>query len=102
MPPEAQPIPSVSVTVVTAPGCHLCDEVRLALDDLIRGGAPLDVFLVDAGSAAGLALIGRHRPALNPLVLVEGEYFSAGRLPRRRLLGFVERRRSAGLVAGHG
>jgi hypothetical protein len=46
---------------------------------------PIRVDRVEADSAAGQALVGAHRPAMFPLVLVDGAFFSAGRLPRRKL-----------------
>jgi len=33
-----------------------------------------------------------HRPAMNPLVLVDGAFFSSGRLPRKKLITLLERR----------
>ncbi len=103
MSPEAQPRSKLWVTVVTAPGCHLCDDARGTLDGLIREGAPLEVSLIDAGSPAGMALISWHRPALNPLVLVDGAFFSAGRLPRRKLQALIDSRRAdAGSVPARG
>lgn len=103
MSPHAQPTPKLSVTVVTAPGCHLCDDAHDTLEGLARDGAPLEVSLVDAASPAGMALISWHRPALNPLVLVDGAYFSSGRLPRRKLQALIEGfRTDAGSVSQRG
>ena len=76
-------IPPV-VTVVHAPGCHYCDDAERVLADLAVQ-VPLDVRLVPSTSVAGLRLVAAHRPAMFPLVLVDGEFFSAGRLPHRRL-----------------
>jgi hypothetical protein len=73
------------ITVVTAPGCHFCEDAQAALAELAAGGAGFDFELVEATSPAGLALLAQHRPPMNPLVLVDGGYFSAGRLPRRKL-----------------
>jgi hypothetical protein len=40
---------------------------------------------VDIRSPEGLALVQTHRPVMNPLVLLDGEFFSSGRLSRGKL-----------------
>ncbi|MCG7284742.1 glutaredoxin family protein [Cellulomonas sp. ACRRI] len=79
-PPAALPV----VTVVTAPACHFCEDAKQALTTLSEQ-APMHIRIVDIDSDEGRALIGEHRPAMNPLVLLDGRYFSAGRLPRKKL-----------------
>lgn len=79
------------VTLVQAPACHFCDDAEAALADLARS-YPMTVERVDVRSEAGHELVRRHRPALNPLVLVDGAYFSAGRLPRRKLAQLLGQR----------
>ena len=74
----------VCVTVVTAAGCHFCADARVVLAGLGRD-YPLRVEFVAAASPAGQELVGRHRAGMFPLVLVDGVFFSAGRLPRRKL-----------------
>ena len=74
----------LDVTLVSAPGCHLCEDARGELGRRATAGQ-VAVREVDAESDEGLDLVTRHRPALFPLVLVDGEFFSAGRLPRRKL-----------------
>ncbi len=72
------------VTVVTAPACHFCDDAQAALAEL--GHAyPLTLRLVAADSNDGQALLCAHHAGMFPLVLVDGVFFSAGRLPRRKL-----------------
>ncbi len=83
------------VTLVTMPGCHLCRDASETLEQLSHE-FPLEVRIVQAESAEGRALIARHRPALQPLVLLEGEAFSAGRLPRRKLRRALDRMLEAG------
>jgi hypothetical protein len=89
---------------VTAPGCHFCEDAHRALTELAAHGAALELDLVEATSPAGLALLALHRPPMNPLVLVDGAYFSAGRLPRRKLQALlaVKTIRPESMVAGHG
>ena len=73
-----------AVTVVTAPACHFCSDAQAALTELARNH-PLTVTVVGAGSPAGQALLARYHTGMFPLVLVDGVFFSAGRLPRRKL-----------------
>ena len=73
-----------TITLVHTPACHFCADAQAALAELGRDFA-IQVDLVAADSDAGQALIGAHRPAMFPLVLLDGAYFSVGRLPRRRL-----------------
>ena len=90
------------VTVVTAPACHFCED---ALDVLTGLGTVyrLRVEEVAAGSPAGQVLLRRHGTGMFPLVLVDGEFFSAGRLPRRKLGRLLAVRATAGqAVAGVG
>jgi hypothetical protein len=72
------------VTVVAAPACHLCEDAQTALAALAQEH-PLTVRLVPAESQAGQALLHQHGSGMFPLVLVEEVFFSAGRLPRRKL-----------------
>jgi hypothetical protein len=82
------------VTVVTAPACHLCQDAQAALAKLGQV-YPLAVRLVTAESSEGQALLHAHRAGMFPLVLVDGEFFSAGRLPRRKLTRLLARRAPA-------
>lgn len=86
---------TATVTVVTAPGCHFCDDARQVLGAMADAGEPIRIDLVDATSPAGQELLAAHRPAMNPLVLVDGAWFSAGRLPRRKLETLLARRGTA-------
>ncbi|HZL05144.1 MAG TPA: glutaredoxin [Coriobacteriia bacterium] len=72
------------VTLVTAPACHFCESAQTALSEL-AGRFALDVAVVDLESPEGRALVAQHTPAMNPLVLVDGVFFSAGRLPVKKL-----------------
>lgn len=84
------------VTVVHAPACHFCEDAERTLDALGEG-FHLEVSVVDVDSGHGRSLVAEHRPAMNPLVLVDGRFFSAGRLPRRKLEKLL---RSRGVPAG--
>lgn len=91
---------TTAVTLVTAPGCHLCDEAHRHLGTLIDDGAAIELTVIEATSTEGRSLLGIHRPAMNPLVLIDGTYFSAGRLPRRKLQALLQRR-AAGTETPH-
>jgi hypothetical protein len=77
-------MPTTTITLVHAPACHFCADAQVALTDLGRE-YPILVDRVEADSVAGQALVGAHRAGMFPLVLVDGAFFSAGRLPRRKL-----------------
>ena len=71
------------VTVVESEACHFCEDAHTALEGFAEHHEfALDV--VDIRSQVGQDLVQRHRPTMTPLVLVDGEFFSHGRLPRRK------------------
>ena len=75
---------TVAVTVVHSPACHFCDGARAVLAEFATE-FPLTVEFVDCTEPPGAALIRQHRAGMYPLVLVDGGFFSAGRLPRKKL-----------------
>lgn len=85
--------PPVQVTLVHAPACHYCDDAKEALTELTATWR-LDVTVVELDSPEGAQLVAQHRPAMNPLVLLDGRYFSSGRLPRKKLLKVLAARAS--------
>ena len=82
---------AMKVMLVHSPACHFCDDAEEALYALSRE-YPIEVSVVSIYSAVGATLVAVHRPAMNPLVLVDGRFFSSGRLPRKKLLELLERR----------
>ncbi|MEO8519005.1 MAG: glutaredoxin [Dermatophilaceae bacterium] len=91
-------IPPVAITVVEAPACHLCEDAKSALAVLAQS-YPMTVQVLSIDDRPGRALMDQHRAPMSPLVLLDGEYFSSGRLPRRKL----EKRLSKELRGGtHG
>lgn len=82
---STSPHQAAHITLVRTPACHLCHDAIERLADL-AAGTPLTVTTVEAESDRGRALIAEHRPAMAPLVLLDGEYFSAGRLPHKKLV----------------
>ena len=75
---------TAAVTVVHSPACHFCDDARAALADLATE-FPLTVEYLTCTEPRGAALIREHRAGMYPLVLVDDGFFSAGRLPRKKL-----------------
>jgi len=75
---------AVAVTLVEAPACHLCEDAKSALAVLAQS-YPMTVRVVSIDAEPGRALMQEHRAPMSPLVLLDGEYFSSGRLPRRKL-----------------
>ena len=74
----------VVVTLVEAPTCHLCDHAKSTLAALAQQ-YPITVHVLSMGDEPGRTLMQRHRAPMSPLVLLDGEYFSSGRLPGRKL-----------------
>jgi glutaredoxin len=73
-----------AVTLVVSPGCHFCRDAQDVLDELSRE-FPMVVTRVDLRSPAGMNLAQIHGAAMSPLVLLDGEFVSAGRLPRNKI-----------------
>jgi hypothetical protein len=94
------PLPGPAVTLVTAAGCHLCDDAHQTLEELVGKGFPVVLEVVEATSERGRSLLTEHRPPMNPLVLIDGSYFSAGRLPRRKLEALLRSRHAIGADRG--
>lgn len=82
----------VEVLVVTSPDCHLCEDALEALGELAEGYG-LRVRETPIDSAEGREVFERFRPPLPPFVVVDGELFSAGRLPRKKLRKYLDRAR---------
>ncbi len=84
----------VDLTVVHAQACHFCDEARAVIDGLAER-YPVRVEYVAAEGERGRALVAAHRAPMYPRVLVDGRFFSAGRLPRRKLAKALDARTGA-------
>jgi glutaredoxin len=88
---QIHPAQPVAVTLVTSPACHYCDDAHSALGHLATQ-YELAVTEVSIESQEGKSLTATHRPMMSPLVLIDGDFFSAGRLPRRKLTKLLETR----------
>jgi hypothetical protein len=81
MPAETK---EIQVQLVTAPGCHFCDDAQRMLHTQ-KDRFPLTIELVPLLSETGRYLVARHRVPFPPILLIEGEFFGYGRLSQRRL-----------------
>lgn len=72
------------IVLLTKEDCHFCDQAKEILDRL---GAeyPLHVREVALDSAEGRELAARSGAPFPPVILMDGEVFSYGRLPERKL-----------------
>ncbi len=89
------------ITLVHAEACHFCTDASRTLEEMATEFA-LDVHAVSAESDEGRALIAEHRPAMSPLILLDGAFFSHGRLPRKKLGKLLTERALTMRGAGHG
>lgn len=89
-PPQPVEDRTVSVSVVTSPDCHLCNDALSLLGEFAAEGL-LDLHVSSTETTQGRRLVAEHRPALFPLVVVNDEYFSAGRLSRGKLTKLLSR-----------
>ena len=79
------------ITVVATLGCHFCLDAQDALEE-IGHDFPIQVTTVDLRSGEGLRLAQQFRASMSPLVLVDGRFLSAGRLPRGKLRALLSAR----------
>ena len=87
----------VDILVMTAPGCHFCDDALRLLDE-IGNVTPLMVRTVPVSSDEGRALIVRHRIPFPPILVVDGVFFGYGRISRRKLESHLAQRATTDLV----
>jgi hypothetical protein len=98
-PMSTHPTPAepARITVVENEACHFCEDAQRVLAEL-AGNYPLVLETVDVRSEPGQRLMRVHRASMSPLVLVDGQFFSHGRLPRRKLAKLLEQRQTAAQV----
>ena len=87
----------VEVLVVTAPGCHFCDDALRLLDELGEV-TPLTVRTVPISSDEGRAFIVRYRVPFPPILIVDGVLFGYGRISHRKLESHLAQRANTDLV----
>ncbi|HEU4512872.1 MAG TPA: glutaredoxin family protein [Nocardioidaceae bacterium] len=91
MPSHPPPTTPARITVVESEACHFCEDAQKALSEL-AARYPLTVETVDVRCETGQRLMRVHRASMSPLVLVDGDFFSHGRLPVRKLTKVLEQR----------
>lgn len=79
------------ITLVEAPGCHLCEEASETLLRLAES-YPMEVVRLDSSSDRGRHLLEVHRSPMTPLILIDGQVFSWGRLSERKLAKVLQAR----------
>lgn len=87
--PRDKGSPMTGVVVLTSPACHFCADAIEALRELSHE-FPLEVVELDIRSPEGRVVLDRFRPSMSPAVLVNGDLFSSGRLPRKKLRRLLE------------
>jgi hypothetical protein len=85
------------ITVVHSAACHFCEDARVALAELCAE-IPLQVEWVAAEAPRGEELVAEHRTPMYPLVLVDGVFFSFGRLSRKKLRRLLVQRTGAAVA----
>jgi glutaredoxin len=80
----------VKVTLLTAPGCELCEHAKKVLAG-VSADYDIEVFVLSDESAEGSALLVQHLVPFPPGLLLDGKLFSYGRLSERRLRRELER-----------
>ncbi len=89
-----------TVTLVTSPGCHMCEMAK----DVINAVAleiPLSVKVVELISPEGEALAASHRMPFPPLILINGQHHTHGRISEkkfRRALALLEAESASGPI----
>lgn len=68
----------IRLTLLSRPGCHLCEEMRREVDALLAG-QPHEWEVVDVGADPDLLL--RYGDSI-PVLFVNGRLFAKIRLPR--------------------
>ncbi len=83
-PSADRPAGVIDVVLVTAPHCHFCEDAKSALVELAQR-YPLRIREVDLAEPEGAALVRRFRVPFPPIVMIDGTFFSHGRISRRKL-----------------
>ena len=76
----------IRITLVTAPGCHYCEEAQRMLESLSNRFA-IAIDLVPLASSTGRDLVVEYRVPFPPLLLIDGSFFGHGRISQRKLEG---------------
>jgi glutaredoxin len=86
------------LTVLTQTSCTFCDQAKETLGRL-RQEHPFDIVEVSLDTDEGRTLGERHGVLFAPGILIDGAFFSFGRLSERKLRRELQRREKT--PAGH-
>jgi hypothetical protein len=75
------------LTLLTRPGCHLCDDARTVVEDVL-GGYPQVVF--EERSIVGDADLEREYAEEIPVVLIDDRVHTIWRVDRSRLVAALD------------
>lgn len=81
---------TVTVQLVSSPGCTHCAEVRKILDELKPKYPGLTVEDIDITTSKGTELAVKHTIMASPGVIVNGELFSTGGLNKDKFVQNLE------------
>lgn len=92
--PDSAQTSGIEVVLVTAPGCHFCDDARSLLEEFGRSSR-LVVREVELSSDEGSEIARHFRVPFPPVVLVNGAYVGHGRISGRKLAKVLDGASSA-------
>ena len=87
------------VTLLTAPHCKLCGHA-LAVLERVSQDTPLTIETLALDSAEGRAALGSEAFPFPPVILLNGQAYSYGRLSERRLRNDLAERADRQPVSG--
>ncbi len=83
-----------TITLLTQPACTSCEQAKEVLARLALE-YPLQINEIGLATAEGLALSARHGVVFAPGILLDGDMFSYGRLPEKKLRRALSQRHPA-------
>ena len=83
-----------TITLLTQPSCTSCEHAKEVLARLTQE-FPLQINEIGLATEEGLALAARHGVVFAPGVLVDGDMFSYGRLPEKKLRRYLSQHHPA-------
>lgn len=76
----------MTLQFLTAPGCHICEEVRKILKEIKIDFPDLEIEEIDMTTPRGQELVQRHSIMVSPGIIIEGELFSSGGVDKEKLI----------------
>lgn len=79
----------ISLTLIGKPGCHLCDDARVAIDEVLAEFSPnfaaAEVSLEEQNILEDAALAAKYSEEI-PVLLINGKVHNYWRIDKERLL----------------